>query len=130
MNWGQMLKDYGPIVTSLLGAASSARDQNQSATREPWAPAQPFLQDVLSRAGGMLPNYLSNPMSPQQQQFMNNAFGMANAGAAAMPGLLANFNATGGGYNRRGGPDRTRVNFTPLTYNAGLLGNTTIPGGR
>lgn len=130
MQWGQMLKDYGPLVTSVLGAASGARDQTQSASKEPWAAAQPFLKDVLSRAGGMLPNYLDNPISPEQRQAMNNVFGLTNAGMNAVPGLLANMNAAGGGYNRRGGADRTRVNFTPLNFNAGgLLGNFT-PGGR
>lgn len=130
MQWGQMLKDYGPLVTSVLGAASGARDQTQSASKEPWGPAQPFLKDVLSRAGGMLPNYLDNPISPEQRQAMNNVFGLTNAGMNAVPGLLANMNAAGGGYNRRGGADRTRVNFTPLNFNAGgLLGNF-VPGGR
>lgn len=130
MNWGQMLKDYGPLVTSVLGAASGARDQTQSASKEPWAAAQPFLKDVLSRAGGMLPNYLDNPISPEQRQAMQNVFGLTNAGMNAAPGLLANMNAAGGGYNRAGGANRTRVNFTPLNFNAGgLLGNFT-PGGR
>lgn len=130
MNWSQMLKDYGPLVSSVIGGLSGARDQTQSASKEPWAAAQPFLKDVLSRAGGMLPNYLDNPISSEQRQAMQNVFGLTNAGMNAVPGLLANMNAAGAGYNRRGGADRTRVNFTPLNFNAGgLLGNFT-PGGR
>lgn len=130
MNWGQMLKDYGPIASAVIGGLSGARDQTQSASKEPWAAAQPFLKDVLSRAGGMLPNYLDNPISPEQRQAMNNVFGLTNAGMNAVPGLLANMNAAGGGYNRAGGANRTRVGFTPLTFNAGgLLGNF-VPGGR
>ncbi len=120
VDWGNLgksalqwlLKGNGqgaPGWANLLGAglgAMSAKDKNQTVTREPWAPAQPFLKQLLAEGQGLFDKYKAQPFSPAQQSAYANIGGLldsmnANAGAMfAGPGA----NASGANQYVRGQP--------------------------
>ena len=91
---GSFIKD-NPILAQLGGAAIGAltgkdTTTSTSSSRDPWAPAQPYLLDNLKTNAAMQEHYRANPFSDLQKQQYQNAFnGLANA-QANMPGLLAN----------------------------------------
>lgn len=64
---------FGPIAGALIGGLLS-RDQQASASREPWGPAQPWLRDQIARGQALQDFYAQNPFSPTQQTAYQNLF--------------------------------------------------------
>ena len=76
--------NLGAIVGGLAGAAAS-KDTTTSASKDPWAPAQPYLKDNLATNAAMQKYYQENPFSQEQKQayqglLNTNANGLSNAG--------------------------------------------------
>ena len=97
----------GAIIGGIAGAAgnSGSTTNTQTATRDPWGPAQPYIMRNLQDQQSLQDYYKKNPFSAQQQAGFNNTFADADHFRSSVaPGLLgfAN-NAMGGSYERQRG---------------------------
>lgn len=84
----------GGLLGAVAGAMDS-KDQQQTTSRDPWAPAQPFLKDLLATAQGLLGQYSQTPISAQQQQYAQRVNGLLDQQNQALPGLLSQAQALG-----------------------------------
>jgi hypothetical protein len=64
----------GPVVGSVVGGLLGGDDAQASASREPWAPAQPWLKDQIARGQELQRFYEQNPFSPQSMTAYQNIF--------------------------------------------------------
>jgi hypothetical protein len=65
------VKNIGSVVGGLLGAAS-AKDTTTSSSKDPWAPAQPYLLENLKQNAALQKQYMDNPFSDKQKQYFQN----------------------------------------------------------
>lgn len=95
----------GPIAGSVVGGLMSGdSQQSQTASKEPWADAAPWLRENLRTGQGLQNYYQQNPFNPQQQTAYQNTFGDLDAFRTQMaPGLMDFANRLMGGSYQRGG---------------------------
>lgn len=117
-------KNLGGLAGAALGAASS-QDQEQTTTRDPWGPAQPFLRQQIDQGMALSKQYADQPFSPQQQTAYNNFGGLLNAINGGAGGLLQGMSANASGANNydRSNPRRqlTGSSFDLSGFAPGLL---------
>ena len=95
----------GPIAGSVVGGLmSDDSQQSQTASKEPWKDAAPWLRENLRTGQGLQNYYQQNPFNPQQQTAYQNIFGDLDAFRNQMaPGLMGFANKLMGGSYQRGG---------------------------
>ena len=73
---GQVLQMGGSLLGGIAGAAGSGSGggQSQTASKEPWAAAAPWLRENLRSGQALQQQYQRNPFSPLQQQAYRNQF--------------------------------------------------------
>lgn len=119
---------------SLLGAVAGALDggdKQQTSSRDPWAPAQPFLKQQLDQGQALATQYQQQPFSAAQQTAYGNLGGLLDTINKNAGGLLGGFNAAASGANNydRSTPRRQLTGGQALgqmdlsAYAPGLLGN-------
>jgi hypothetical protein len=90
MSWGAVIG----AGAGLLGSAmSSSGDKNggagtQSQSKEPWAPAQPWLLSNIVQGQNLQNQYTANPFSPKQQAAYDNSYAQGDYMRSLIPGLL------------------------------------------
>lgn len=101
------------LAGAALGAYSS-RDQTQTQSRDPWAPAQGWLKDLIGQGQTIGDQALKNPVGPRLGQAYNNLFGAVDAANANAGGWLDSMraNASGGNGYDRSNPRARRQNTT------------------
>lgn len=95
----------GPIAGSVVGGLMSGdSQQSQTASKEPWSAAAPWLRENLRTGQGLQNYYQQNPFNPQQQTAYQNIFGDLDAFRNQMaPGLMGFANRLMSGSYQRGG---------------------------
>lgn len=95
----------GPIAGSVVGGLMSGdSEQSQTASKEPWKDAAPWLRENLRTGQGLQGYYQQNPFNPQQQASYQNTFGDIDAFRNQMaPGLMGFANKLMGSSYQRGG---------------------------
>ena len=95
----------GPIAGSVVGGLmSDDSQQSQTASKEPWKDAAPWLRENLRTGQGLQNYYQQNPFNPQQQTAYQNIFGDLDAFRNQMaPGLMGFANRLMGSSYQRGG---------------------------
>ena len=95
----------GPIAGAVVGGLmSDDSQQSQTASKEPWADAAPWLRENLRTGQGLQNYYQQNPFNPQQQTAYQNIFGDLDAFRNQMaPGLMGFANRLMGSSYQRGG---------------------------
>ena len=94
---------------SLIGGglgllAGGDSQQSQTASKEPWKDAAPWLRENLRTGQGLQSYYQQNPFNPQQQASYQNIFGDLDAFRNQMaPGLMGFANKLMSGSYQRGG---------------------------
>ena len=96
----------GNVIGAALGAASS-RDQEQSAnqtstsktTKDPYAPAKPFIDQMIGQGQQLATQYQQQPFSQAQQTAYNNFGGLLNAINGGVGGLTQGMVAASSGAN-------------------------------
>lgn len=94
------------VIGAALGAAS-ARDQEQSAnqtstsktTKDPYAPAKPFIDQMIGQGQQLATQYQQQPFSQAQQTAYNNLGGLLNAINGGAGALLQGMGASASGAN-------------------------------
>lgn len=124
MNW----LDWGKLGLQALGAYKGyqdGKDQQQTQTRDPWGPAQPYILEALQQGQKLNQQYQAQPFSPQQQTAYNNLGSLLNLANTNAPGLLSGFqaNATGANNYDRSNPRKALLGSAPMqgNWNPGLL---------
>lgn len=96
-----------PIAAAVIGGllANKGKDTNGGAgttTKEPWGPAQPWMQQNIATGQKLQDYYQRNPFNAQQQAGINNTLGSAdNFAQNVAPGLMDFANNSMGGQYRR-----------------------------
>lgn len=96
---GSFLKSNSGL-TQLVGAglgalASGDTETKSSSSKDPWAPAQPYLLDNLKTNANMQEYYRQNPFSTEQKTAYQGLLNTLANNQANAPGLLANASAFG-----------------------------------
>jgi hypothetical protein len=101
----------GPVLGGLLGGAAggSAQGGTQTNTRDPWAPAAPWLTQNLQRGQQLQSHYEQNPFNAIQQASYANLLGGNDYINQMTPGLMSQF-------SRQTGFDRSNPLQRPQGY--------------
>lgn len=124
----------GDVLGGLLGAYlgyQQSKDQQQTQSRDPWGPAQPYLKGLLSEGADVYGKYKAEPFSPAEQAAygnLGNVYDFINANAG---GLLDGFTANASGANQFSRSDPRKklqgssynAATSPVAWQPGLLGN-------
>jgi hypothetical protein len=98
------LGSLGPVLGAVGGALTS-KDQEQTAnststtTKDPYAPAKPFIDQQIAQGQSLANQYQANPFSAGQKQAYNNLTGLLGAINGNLGGLLGGMNAASSGTN-------------------------------
>lgn len=114
------------LLGGLLGA-KGGKDQQQTSSRDPWAPMQPYLLGLAEDGRKLYNQYTQQPFSPAQQTAYNNVGGLLDVLNLNAGGLLQGMQANATGQNKfvRGQP-RQLIGSAPIdgmAFQPGLLGN-------
>ena len=121
------LGTLGKLALAAYGANQS-KNGTSTNTRDPWAPAQPFLLNQLTAGAALQDKLQQQPFSQAQQTAYGNQGNLLDAINGQMPALLAGFGANASGANQftRGARNQRLQpvqSFNPSAYQpAGLLG--------
>jgi hypothetical protein len=102
----------GAVVGGLLGGGSSGGG-TVSQDRNPWGPAQPWLQNLINQGQGLQSQYAANPFSQAQQTAYSNQNALSDAYRSMLPDLLKSI-------GNAGSFDRTNPLARPAGYNFNL----------
>ncbi len=112
--------DLGKLLATILGAglgAKSSQDQQQTNTREPWAPAQPMLKGLINEGTDLYNQFKAQPFNGAQMAGYNNMAGLLDLVNKNAGGLLSGFQANASGANQfsRSNPQRGLIgsSFNP-----------------
>lgn len=109
LNTGAKAAGTGLNLGGVLGAAAgalSSKDQQQTSSRDPWAPAQPMLKGLIDQLPALQQQYAQQPFNDAQKAGYNNMAGLLDLVNRNAGGLLGGFQANASGANQfvRGQP--------------------------
>lgn len=109
VNAGAKAANTGLNLGGVLGAAAgalSSKDQQQTSSRDPWAPAQPMLKGLIDQLPALQQQYAQQPFNDAQKAGYNNMAGLLDLVNRNAGGLLGGFQANASGANQfvRGQP--------------------------
>lgn len=122
-------KALGGNLGGLLGAGVGAlSSQDQTSSKDPWAPAQDWIKSNISQGQKLQDQYTAQPFNDAQKTQYNNIGGLLNTINQMSPAMFQNmgYNASGQNQFSRANPTRSLLGNdamkTPgLNYNPGLL---------
>lgn len=79
------------LIGGVLGASSSG-NATQSASKDPWGPAQPYILSNIDSASNLQKFYQDNPLSPLQQTAYANMFSGSDNARQALAFLSGQLN--------------------------------------
>lgn len=133
MTFGLSAASIAGLATAAAGAYSasqSGKGKTETATKDPWGPAVPWLTANLKTGQDLQGFYQKNPFSDQQKIGMQNQLGMADQfNSQMMPGLMdfANKGMTGQYQRASGGAPGSGAGYGGAARQAGLLSSGAGP---
>ena len=80
----------GPIAGAAVGGLMSDGGSGQTASKEPWSEAAPWLKQLIKDGQSLQVYYQKNPFNAQQQQAYQNVFNdVGNFRSSTAPGLMS-----------------------------------------
>ena len=111
----------GPIAGSVVGGLMSDGEE-QTATKEPWAAAAPWLRENIAQGQNLQAYYQQNPFNHLQQTGYQNTYGdLDNFRGNMAPGLMDFANKLMGQNYRRQGGQRPMQSSSMQGPQGGLL---------
>ena len=110
-------------LLGFLGNSGSSKANETTATRDPWAPSQPYIMRNLQDQQELQDYYKKNPFNAQQQAGYNNVFADADHFRSSVaPGLMdfANKGMTGSYERQRGGTVGSGAGYGGLLQPGGM----------
>jgi len=123
MSWGAVAGAAVGLVGSSLSSDKNGGAGTQTATKEPWAAAQPWLLNNLSSGQALQDQYTAQPFSAQQTAAYNNQYGLSDYARTLFPNLLGQISSQQVGF------DRSNPSAKPAGYDFGMTGGTGSGGG-
>lgn len=113
----------GPIAGSVVGGLMSDGGEQQTATKEPWSAAAPWLRQQLEQGQNLQAYYQQNPWNNLQQTAYQNTFSDIDQFRNSMaPGLMDFANRLmGQNYSRGGAQPMGNMQQTKPQAMGGLL---------
>lgn len=117
MTWGAVAGAAVGVVGSYMsskdgGGSSGGGAGTQTATKEPWAAAQPWIMNNLQTGQNLQNRYTAQPFSDMQNQAYQNQGNQSAYMRAAVPSLLAQLTGPG----TQLGYDRNNPNAKPTPF--------------
>lgn len=104
MPWSIAAPVIGAVASSALssggGGSSGGGAGSGTQSKEPWAPAQPWIMNNLAQGQNLQSAYTAQPFSQLQNQAYNNQNNQSAYMRAVVPGLLAQLSGQPTGYDR------------------------------
>lgn len=120
------LSDAGKLVTLAGGVAGAldSKDKEQTSTRDPWAPMQPYLLGLADDGRSLYNQYKAQPFSDAQQKAYGNVGGLLDSLNGQAPALMGLLGQLGQNQFVRGQRNQTPAGQgATLNWSPGLLGN-------
>lgn len=119
MSWGAI---GGTVAAGVVGGLMSD-DKNggagtQTATKEPWEAAAPWLRGLLGQGQALNDQYAAQPFSAQQQAAYQNQYGQSDYMRQLIPGLLGQLSGQQVGFDKSNPTARVKG----YDFGGGLLG--------
>lgn len=114
MSWGAVAGAAVGVVGSALsdkGGGSGGGAGSQTQSKEPWAPAQPWILNNITAGQNLQNGYMAQPFSQLQNQAYNNQNNQSAYMRALVPDLLGQISGQTLGF------DRSNPNARPNAYN-------------
>ena len=113
----------GPVAGAVVGGLMSDGGEQQTATKEPWSAAAPWLRQQLEQGQNLQAYYQQNPWNNLQQTAYQNTFSdIDNFRNSIAPGLMGFANRLmGQNYSRGGAQPMGNMQQTKPKAMGGLL---------
>lgn len=118
MTWGAVAGAAVGVVGSALTSDKNGGAGTQTATKEPWEAAAPWLRGLLGQGQALNDQYTAQPFSAQQQAAYQNQYGQSDYMRQLIPGLLGQLGQQQVGFDRSNPTARTKG----YDFGGGLLG--------
>ena len=88
MSWGAVIGGGLALAGNMMSDDKNGGAGTQSQSKEPWAPAQPWLMQNLLQGQQLQNQYTANPFSPKQLAAYDNSYAQSDYMRDLIPGLL------------------------------------------
>ena len=88
MSWGAVVGAGVGLIGSAMSSDKNGGAGTQTQSKEPWAPAQPWLLSNIVQGQGLQSQYAAQPFSPKQQAAYDNSYAQSDYMRGLIPSLL------------------------------------------
>jgi hypothetical protein len=88
MPWGAAIGAVGSIAAASMSKKENGGAGTQTATKEPWLAAQPWITKNLEQGQALQDKYMAQPQSIEQQNAVANIYGQSDYMRGLIPSLL------------------------------------------
>lgn len=88
MSWGAVAGAAVGLIGSQMNKKKDGGAGTSTNTKEPWAAAAPWLQNLLGQGQSLYDRYAASPFSEQQQAAYGNQYALSDAVRGLVPSLL------------------------------------------
>ncbi len=124
MAWiGAAIGAVGGLLSNSMSSDKNGGAGSSSASKEPWAAAQPWLLSNLAQGQALQSQYQAQPFSAQQQAAYDNSYALTDYGRALVPSLLNQIQGQQVGF------DKSNPTAKPAAWDwnaVGGLGQTSV----
>jgi hypothetical protein len=100
MPWGAAIGAIGAIGAASISSDKDGGAGTTTASKEPWAAAQPWLMNNINRGQDLQQRYQDQPFSTQQQNAYDNSYAQSDYMRSLVPSLLGQIQAQPLGYDK------------------------------
>lgn len=88
MSWGAVIGAGAGLLGSAMSSDKNGGAGTQTQSKEPWAPAQPWLLSNIVQGQNLQNQYAAQPFSPKQQAAYDNSYAQSDYMRGLVPSLL------------------------------------------
>jgi len=124
MTWGNIAVGVGGAVLGSMSDKGSKGGASQSTSKEPWAKAAPWLEDLLGQGQSLDAKYRNEPFNPRQRTAYDNSYAQSDYVRGLVPGLLGQLGSQQVGFDRNN--PTARVKAFDWNVTGGGLGQQSV----
>lgn len=127
MPWGAAAGAAIGLIGDSMNKDKNGGAGSQSQSKEPWAAAQPWLQDNILIGQGYQKEYMTQPFNARQQAALDNTYAQGDYMRGLVPSLLGQMQGQPLGYNKSN-PDARAKAYDWGATAGGLMGQRSVAG--